>query len=56
MSRRGFALLTVLWLVAALSAVGAAALAVARIGAGASRNRIALVRAPGPARPAPRSC
>lgn len=40
MIRRGFALLTVLWLVAALGAVSAAALAVARIGAGASRNRI----------------
>lgn len=44
MSRRGFALLTVLWLVAALSAVGAAALTAARLGAGASRNRIALIR------------
>ena len=43
-SGRGFALLTVLWLVATLSALAAASLVVARQGAGASRNRIALVR------------
>ncbi|MGH7527119.1 MAG: general secretion pathway protein GspK [Gemmatimonadales bacterium] len=44
MNRWGFALLTVLWLLVTLTAVGAAALAVARLGAGASRNRIALMR------------
>jgi general secretion pathway protein K len=45
MTRRGFALLTVLWLVAGLSAITASALALARVGADASRNRILLVRA-----------
>jgi type II secretory pathway component PulK len=45
MNRRGFALLTVLWLLTALSAVGAASLAVARLGADVSRNRILLLRA-----------
>ena len=45
MSRHGFALLTVLWLIAGLSAIVAASLALARVGAGASRNRILLVRA-----------
>jgi general secretion pathway protein K len=45
MTRRGFALLTVLWLVAALGAISAASLALARIGAETSRNRILLVRA-----------
>jgi general secretion pathway protein K len=44
-SRRGFALLTVLWLIAALSAVSAAALAIARVGASASYNRVLLTRA-----------
>jgi type II secretory pathway component PulK len=45
MNRLGFALLTVLWLVATLSAVGAVSIAIARVGAGASRNRIVLTRA-----------
>jgi len=45
MTRRGFAMLTVLWLIAGLSAIAAASLALARVGAGASRNRILLVRA-----------
>jgi type II secretory pathway component PulK len=45
MSRRGFALLTVLWLVAALGAATATALLVARLGANTSRNRIILARA-----------
>jgi general secretion pathway protein K len=45
MSRRGFALLTVLWLVAALTALAAGALAVAGQGAAASRNRIVVLRA-----------
>jgi len=45
MTRRGFALLTVLWLIAGLGAITAASLAVARVGAGASRNRILLIRA-----------
>lgn len=45
MRRRGFALLTVLWLVAALATVSVAALAVAKMGAGASRNRVVLTRA-----------
>lgn len=42
---RGFALLTVLWLIAGLSAIAAGSLALARVGAGASRNRVLLVRA-----------
>jgi len=45
MSRRGFALLTVLWLLAALTALAAGALALAGQGAAASRNRIVLLRA-----------
>jgi general secretion pathway protein K len=45
MNRRGFALLTVLWLVAGLAAVGAAGLAAACLGAGTSRNRVQLIRA-----------
>lgn len=45
MSRRGFALLTALWLLAALSAVGAASLAAARLGGDVSRNRMLLMRA-----------
>jgi general secretion pathway protein K len=45
MTHRGFALLTVLWLIAGLGAITAASLAVARVGAGASRNRILLIRA-----------
>jgi type II secretory pathway component PulK len=44
MTRRGFALLTVLWLVAALSALSASALLVAKVGADTSRNRIVLLR------------
>ncbi len=44
MSRRGFALLTVLWLLAALGAVAGAALAMARLGADATRNRLLLIR------------
>jgi general secretion pathway protein K len=44
-TRGGFALLTVLWLIAGLSALAAGALALARVGAGASRNRILLLRA-----------
>jgi general secretion pathway protein K len=42
--RNGFALLTVLWLVAALSGVVAGALLAARLGAATSRNRIMLSR------------
>ncbi len=45
MNRRGFALLTVLWLLTALSAVGAVWLAVGRLGGDVSRNRILLLRA-----------
>ena len=45
MTRRGFALLTVLWLIAGLGAITAASLALARVGAGVSRNRILLIRA-----------
>jgi general secretion pathway protein K len=45
MTRHGFALLTVLWLIAGLGAITAASLALARVGAGASRNRILLIRA-----------
>jgi type II secretory pathway component PulK len=44
-SRRGVALLTVLWLVAALGAVGGAAMMAARLGSATSRNRIVLTRA-----------
>ncbi len=45
MNRRGFALLTVLWVVAALSGVAGATLALARAGSAASHNRITLTRA-----------
>jgi general secretion pathway protein K len=45
MNRRGFALLTVLWVVAALSGMVGATLALARTGVNASRNRITLTRA-----------
>jgi general secretion pathway protein K len=45
MSRKGFALLTALWLLVTLTVLGAGALAVARLGADASRNRIMLIRA-----------
>jgi general secretion pathway protein K len=44
MTRRGFALLTVLWMLAALGTVAGAALAVARTGSMASGNRVALTR------------
>ncbi len=45
LDRRGFALLAVLWLITALSVLGAAALAVARTGAATTRNRVLLARA-----------
>jgi general secretion pathway protein K len=44
MNRRGFVLITVLWVVAALSAVAGLTLAVARTGAETTRNRGALTR------------
>jgi len=44
MNRRGFALLTVLWLLTALSAVSGVSLALARLGSDVSRNRILLLR------------
>jgi general secretion pathway protein K len=44
-NHRGFALLTVLWMIAGLSAIAAGSLSLARVGAGASRNRILLLRA-----------
>ena len=45
MKRRGFALLTVLWLIAVLSFIAGTTLAVARAGSETSRNRITLARA-----------
>src|SRR6266581_8279475 len=42
---RGFALLAVLWLLTALTVLGAVAVAVARTGSQATRNRILLTRA-----------
>lgn len=45
MTRRGFALLAVLWLIVALAAVGGVSLAAARVGAVTTRNRILLARA-----------
>jgi len=45
MTRRGFALLAVLWLIVALAAVGGVSLAAARVGAATTRNRILLARA-----------
>jgi len=45
MNQRGFALLTVLWVVAALSGIVGATLALARTGSATSRNRITLTRA-----------
>lgn len=45
MNRRGFALLAVLWLITALSALGAAGLLVARLGSATTRNRVLLARA-----------
>jgi hypothetical protein len=44
MTRRGFALLTVLWLITALSAVVGLALATTRLGQRTTLNRIALTR------------
>jgi hypothetical protein len=44
MNRRGFALLTVLWLITALSAVVGLALATTRLGQRTTLNRIALTR------------
>jgi type II secretory pathway component PulK len=45
MSRRGFALLAVLWVITALTALTGAGLLVARIGSTTTRNRILLARA-----------
>lgn len=45
MSRRGFALLAVLWVIAALAALVGAGLLVARLGSATTRNRILLARA-----------
>jgi hypothetical protein len=45
MSNRGFALLAVLWLLVALTAVGGVSIAVTRLGAATTRNRILLARA-----------
>ena len=45
MSRRGFALLAVLWALTALSVLGGVALVVARTGSQTTRNRVLLARA-----------
>ncbi len=45
MTRRGFALLSVLWLLTTLSLVGAVSLTIARVGAEISSNRVLLLRA-----------
>ncbi len=45
MSRRGFALLAVLWVITALTALTGAGLLVARIGSTTTRNRVLLARA-----------
>ena len=45
MSRRGFALIAVLWVVVGAGALAAAALTTARLGSSVSRNRILLLRA-----------
>jgi general secretion pathway protein K len=45
MNRRGFALLTTLWLVTALSTIAAASLLVARLGLDTTGNRMVLTRA-----------
>lgn len=45
MSRRGFALLAVLWVITALTALTGAGLMVARIGSTTTRNRVLLARA-----------
>src|ERR1041385_5436076 len=45
MSRRGFALLAVLWTLTAVAVLTAAVLAAARLGSAATRNRVFLARA-----------
>jgi len=45
MTRRGFALLAVLWLVTAVTVLAGAAVAVARLGSATTRNRVWLARA-----------
>jgi type II secretory pathway component PulK len=45
MSRRGFALITVLWVITTLSVLTGAGLVVARIGSTTTRNRVLLARA-----------
>src|SRR6266581_4145924 len=45
MSRRGFALLAVLWVLTALTALTGAGLIVARLGSETTRNRLLLARA-----------
>ena len=45
MSRRGFALLAVLWTISAVTVLSAAALAGARLGSATTRNRVLLARA-----------
>lgn len=45
MTKRGFALLAVLWLIVALAAVGGVSVAGARLGAATTRNRVLLARA-----------
>jgi len=45
MRRRGFALLAVLWMLVAVTALAAVALSVARIGGATTRNRVLLARA-----------
>ena len=45
MSRRGFALLAVLWTLTAITMLTGAAMAVARLGSATTRNRVLLTRA-----------
>src|SRR5438309_1525238 len=45
MSRRGFALLAVLWTLTAITMLTGAAMAVARLGSTTTRNRVLLARA-----------
>src|SRR3954462_12643955 len=45
MSRQGFALLAVLWIITALTALTGAGMLVARLGSETTRNRILLARA-----------
>src|SRR4051794_9967673 len=45
MNRGGFALLAVLWVITALSALAGAGLIVARLGGATTRNRVLLARA-----------